>query len=85
MDVQMPEMDGFEASRIIRSRERARGKGEHIPIVAATAHALASDRERCLEAGMDDYVSKPLSRLDLESALRRNIGGFAAAGSHRLD
>jgi PAS domain S-box-containing protein len=63
MDVQMPEMDGFEATAAIRQRERA--TGTHIPIVAMTAHAMAGDRERCLEEGMDAYVSKPLRPDDL--------------------
>ncbi len=67
MDVQMPEMDGFEATAAIRAREQA--GGEHTPIIAMTAHALKGDRERCLEAGMDHYITKPLRRRDLFAVL----------------
>ena len=58
MDVQMPGMNGFEATGAIREQERSRGG--HTPIVAMTAHALKEDEERCLEAGMDCYISKPI-------------------------
>ncbi|MEJ7591703.1 MAG: response regulator [Planctomycetaceae bacterium] len=63
MDVQMPEMDGFEATKLIRAREL--DIGGHVPVVAMTAHAMKGDRERCLEFGMDGYISKPLNPLEL--------------------
>jgi two-component system, sensor histidine kinase and response regulator len=59
MDIQMPEMDGLEATRAIRDREME--SGEHIPIIAITAHAMKGDRKRCLDAGMDGYISKPIN------------------------
>lgn len=69
MDIQMPRMDGFEATRRIREKEK--DTNEHIPIVAMTAHALKGDREKCLEAGMDGYVSKPVKKEDLFKAIEQ--------------
>ncbi len=73
MDVRMPEMDGFEATRRIREAEQATGR--HTPIAAMTAHAMARDRERCLAAGMDDYISKPLKKADLLALVERLSAG----------
>ena len=70
MDVQMPEMDGLDATRHIRDQHSA-VRNHHIPIIAMTAHALQGDKERCLEAGMDDYVTKPVSPAALTAALER--------------
>ncbi len=73
MDVQMPEMDGLEATAAIRERERA--TGGHLPIVALTAHAMKGDAERCLEAGMDAYLAKPLQPRELAAAIEGVLGG----------
>jgi signal transduction histidine kinase/CheY-like chemotaxis protein/ligand-binding sensor domain-containing protein len=70
MDIQMPEMDGLEATRNIRSLERP--GGARTPIIAMTAHAMGGDRERCLEAGMDAHVAKPINRADLAAAIYRH-------------
>ena len=72
MDVQMPEMDGFEATRLIRELETERG-GERTPIVALTAHALKGYREKCLEKGMDDYLTKPINKKAFLETLDRWI------------
>jgi two-component system sensor histidine kinase/response regulator len=69
MDVQMPVMNGLDATRAIRVREGALGR--HTPIVALTAHAIKGDREMCLEAGMDDYLSKPIQTSQLREVLAR--------------
>jgi signal transduction histidine kinase/CheY-like chemotaxis protein len=76
MDCEMPELDGFEAAKRIRQRPDAKGK---IPIIAATAQAMQGDRERCLAAGMNDYLSKPIRRNDLEEALTRWLPVAVAA------
>jgi len=72
MDCQMPVMDGYEATRQIREAEQ--GQGAHLPIIAVTANALADDRERCLRAGMDDYLKKPVRQHELRSMLERYVG-----------
>ena len=71
MDVQMPEMDGLEATAAIRAREKSGGC--RLPIVAITAHAMKGDRERCLEGGMDGYVSKPVRPQELFEAIETFI------------
>ncbi|UDF05102.1 response regulator [Asticcacaulis sp. AND118] len=69
MDVQMPEMDGLEATRRIREMENVK----HVPIIGMTAHALEGDRERCLAAGMDNYVAKPFNPMQLQAAIRKAL------------
>ena len=69
MDVQMPVMNGYDATRAIRAREALTGR--HIPIVALTAHAMKGDREVCLEAGMDDYLGKPIHPVELFAIIER--------------
>jgi len=71
MDCQMPRKDGYETSREIRAREQEAGKGDHVVIVAITANAMAGDREVCLKAGMDDYVSKPVEPDKIKEVLKQ--------------
>jgi CheY-like chemotaxis protein len=78
MDLQMPKMGGFEATQAIREHEAGRS---HVPIVALTAHAMQGDRERCLEAGMDGYLSKPID-MDQLLLMVEQFGGGTAADLH---
>ncbi len=75
MDCQMPEMDGFQATEAIRAWEAQAGLAR-LPIIAMTAHAMQGDRERCLEAGMDDYLAKPISRTGLEDILLKWLPSY---------
>jgi two-component system sensor histidine kinase/response regulator len=85
MDVQMPELGGFETTRLIRQREQ--NTGRHVPIVALTAHAMKGDREKCLEAGMDGYVAKPIRSRELFQAivevLRQHAPALLESAAHR--
>ena len=78
-DIQMPEMDGFEATAMIRKKEKSTGK--HMPIIAMTAHASKGDQERCLAAGMDAYISKPIRTNELFATMERLLGKNKDAGA----
>jgi PAS domain S-box-containing protein len=81
MDLQMPVMGGLEATEALRQMERAAGTGAHIPVIALTAHAVEGWRDRCLAAGMDDYLTKPVKPHLLARTLNRWIGGGAAGNA----
>jgi two-component system, sensor histidine kinase and response regulator len=79
VDIRMPELDGFQVIEALRRREQA--AGGHLPVVALTAHAMKEDRERCLQAGMDDYLSKPIRAAELFAVLDRVLAGRAGSES----
>jgi len=81
MDIQMPEMDGFEATHQIRKTEIESDR-KRIPIIAMTAHAMRKDRDKCLSAGMDDYVSKPIDPKALSEALERCLPKEKSIAAH---
>ena len=74
MDCQMPVLDGYSATAQIRDRERSKGNGRHMPIIALTAHSLPHDRQKCLDSGMDDYLTKPVDCKVLGIVLHKWVG-----------
>jgi CheY-like chemotaxis protein len=85
MDCQMPEVDGFVATEIIRQHEAAQGTGAHVPIIALTAHVLEKDRNKCLAAGMDDHLPKPFNIGQLNEILDRWLSSETACQASKLE
>jgi two-component system sensor histidine kinase/response regulator len=82
MDLQMPEMDGFQATLALREKEKVKQDGFHQPVIALTAHAMKGDKERCLAAGMDGYLTKPILPQELDAVLKIYMArGLAAANA----
>lgn len=79
LDVQMPEMDGFETTAAIREKEK--DTGAHVPILAMTAHTMKGDQERCLEAGMDGYITKPIHSKELYMAIEDAVAASLSANN----
>jgi CheY-like chemotaxis protein len=73
MDIQMPEMDGFEATAAIRRKEKDNARDQHQIIIAMTAHAMEGDRQLCLDSGMDGYISKPINSLELAKQIEAAV------------
>lgn len=80
MDVQMPQMDGLAATEVIRQLERHGTSRRHVPIVAMTANAMKGDREKCLRAGMDDYLNKRFHPAELKAVIARVLEGTTTHG-----
>jgi CheY-like chemotaxis protein len=78
LDIHMPELDGFQVAQAIRARERA--SGGHLPVIALTARARPEDRERCLAAGMDEYLSKPVRAAELFAMIERLVSAYGGPG-----
>ena len=72
MDIMLPEMDGYEVTRFIRKKEK--NINNHVPIIALTANALENDRDKCINAGMDDYLAKPFTEQELYSVMNKFLG-----------
>lgn len=82
MDIQMPEMDGLTATRTIRKMEEEQSLSR-TPVIGLTAHALVADKQKCIDAGMDDYLSKPIVEADLKAAILRMLEKQPGSGENR--